>query len=72
LDRGEHILDKYPVARGGVVDQHVRDRSDELAILDDGGARYEFGQVGTTIFKKNSKSQWRKKNKSAKSCKNLL
>ena len=31
----QHILNKNPVPRGGIVDQHVRDRSDELADLND-------------------------------------
>ena len=40
------------VARGRVVDQDVGDCSNELAVLDDGGARHECGQEGTTKFTK--------------------
>ena len=36
----QHIFDKNPIARGGVVYHHVRDRADELAVLDDGGAAH--------------------------------
>ena len=36
----EHIFNKYPVSRGGVVDQNVRDRADELAVLNDGRAAH--------------------------------
>ena len=34
LHRIEHILNENAVSRGGIVDQHVRDRADELAVLD--------------------------------------
>ena len=37
-DGFEHILDENAVARGGVIDQHVRDRADELAVLDNRAA----------------------------------
>ena len=46
----QHIFGENAVARGGFVDEHMRYRSDELAVLDDGGARHECGQVGTTIL----------------------
>ena len=50
LCRSQHILNENSVTRGGVVDEHVRHSSDELAVLDDGAARQECGQVGTTVF----------------------
>ena len=50
--RREHILDEYSVTRCGVVDHNVRDGADELAVLDDGAARHECVQVGTTVFNK--------------------
>ena len=34
LRRVQHIFNENTVARGGVVDEHVGDRSDELAVLD--------------------------------------
>ena len=34
----EHIFNENAVARGGGVDEHVRNRADELAVLNDGGA----------------------------------
>ena len=46
----EHILNKNSVPRGGVADQHVRDRADELAILDDRAAAQVCGQERTTVF----------------------
>ena len=58
--RIQHILNKDTVDRGGVVDHHVRDRSHRLAVLNDGGARHECGQAGTTAFNKKLKSQKRK------------
>ena len=33
--RTQHILDKYPIPRGGVTDQHVRHRAHEPAVLND-------------------------------------
>jgi len=36
LCRAEHILNKNPVARGGIADQHVGHGTDQLAVLDDG------------------------------------
>ena len=41
-----------PYPAGGVVDQHVGDGANELAVPDDGRARHECGQVGTTVFTK--------------------
>ena len=38
----EHIFDEDPVARGGIVDEHVRHSSDKLAVLDDGGAAHSL------------------------------
>ena len=31
---GEHILNEYAVTAAGVIHEHVRDSSDELAVLD--------------------------------------
>ena len=45
-----HILDKDPVPRGRIVDQHVGDRTDELAVLNDWAAAQVCGQEGTTNF----------------------
>ena len=49
----EHIFNENSVPRGGIVDQHVGDRPDELAVLNDGRAAQECVQVGTTVFYKN-------------------
>ena len=46
----EHIFDEDSVAACGVVYKHVGHRAHELAVLDDGGARHECGQEGTTVF----------------------
>ena len=46
----QHVFKEDSVPRGGIVDQHVRDRADELAVLDDGRARHECGQERTTKF----------------------
>ena len=46
----EHILNKYPVARGGITDQHVGNSTDQIAVPDDGAARQVCGQEGTTLF----------------------
>jgi hypothetical protein len=48
----EHIFNEYSVPRGGVIDQHVRHRADELAVPDDGRSAHECGQEGTTNFMK--------------------
>ena len=40
----QHILGEDAVARRGIVDQHVRHRAHELAVLDNGGAAHECGQ----------------------------
>ena len=52
LCRVQHIFDKDAVAAGGVVDHNVSHRADKLAVLNDGRARHECGQVGTTVFYK--------------------
>ena len=46
----QHILNEDPVPRRGIADQHVGHGAHELAVLDDGGAAHECGQVGTTLF----------------------
>ena len=38
LRRVEHIFNENAVSRGGIVDEDVRHRSDQLAVLDDGAA----------------------------------
>ena len=52
LHGGEHIFDENSVSRGGIVDEDVRHRADELAVLNDGRAAQVCGQVGTTVFYK--------------------
>ena len=49
----QHIFNENAVSRGGIVDEHVRYRADELAVLNDRRARHECGQVGTTIINRN-------------------
>ncbi len=56
----EHIFNKYPVACGGVADEDVGNGPHDLAVLDNGAARHECGQVGTTVFNEKFKSQKRK------------
>ena len=46
----EHILDKDPVPRGGIADQHMRDRADKPPVLNDRDAEHECGQERTTVF----------------------
>ena len=48
----QHILNKYAVSGGRIVDQHVGDGTDELAVLHDGRAAHECGQERTTKFTK--------------------
>ena len=55
--RIQHILNKNAVSRGGIVYEDVRDRADELAVLDNGASAHECVQVGTTVFIKKLKSQ---------------
>ena len=50
LCRRQHILNKDPVPRRRVADHHVGHSADELAVLDDGRARHECSQEGTTLF----------------------
>ena len=50
LCRIQHILDKYSVTRGGIIDHHVRDRAHVLTVLDYGATAHECGQEGTTNF----------------------
>ena len=52
----QHIFDKNTVTRRGVVDENVRYRTHQLAVLNDGAARHECGQVGTTVFNNKLKS----------------
>ena len=53
LDRPDHILNENPVSRRRVVDEDVRHRADELAVLYQRAAAHECVQVGTTVFFKN-------------------
>ena len=56
----QHILYKYSIPLGWLGYHHMGDSSDELAVLNDGAAAHECGQVGTTVFNKKFKSQKRK------------
>ena len=47
----QHILGEDAVARRGIVDQHVRHRAHELAILNDRAARQECGGERTNTLK---------------------
>ena len=40
LCRSQHIFDKNPIPRGGVADQHVRDRADKPPVLNDRAAAH--------------------------------
>ena len=52
----EHIFNENSVAGGGVIDEHVRYRSHDLAALNDGRAAQECGQERTTKSHKTLKS----------------
>ena len=52
LRRAEHILDENSVAGCRIVYHDVSHCSDQLAVLDNGRARHECVQVGTTVFTK--------------------
>ena len=52
LRRVQHILNENSVPRCRIVYHNVRDRADELAVLDNGAAAHECGQEGTTVFNK--------------------
>ena len=45
MRRGKHIFDEDTVPRGGIVDQNMRDRPHELAVLDDRGARHSLNDT---------------------------
>ena len=49
---GEHILNENAIPRGGVVDHHVGDRADELAVPDQGAAAQMCVQSRTSFMKK--------------------
>ena len=53
LRRVEHILNENAVPRCRIIDEHVRYRADELAVLDNRATAHECGQEGTTVFYKN-------------------
>ena len=48
----EHIFEEDSVARGRIVDEDVRHRADDLAVLDNRASAHECGQEGTTVFNK--------------------
>ena len=50
LCRGKHIFNKYAIPHRRIVYHNVGDRADELAVLNDGRAAQECGQVGTTVL----------------------
>ena len=50
LDGGEHILHKDAVAARGVIDEHVGNSADDLAVPDQRRARQVCGQERTTNF----------------------
>ena len=49
-----------PYSFGWVGYHHMGDNSHELAVLNNGAAAHECGQLGTTVFNKKFKSQKRK------------
>ena len=49
----QHILDENSVSRGGVTNEDVGDRPDELSVLDDRAAAHECVHAGTTIINRN-------------------
>ena len=51
LTRIKHIFNEDAVALGRLVDGDVGNGADELTVLDDGRARHECGQEGTTNFR---------------------
>ena len=40
----QHIFNKNPVPRGGIADEHVGHRADEVPVLNDRAAAHECGQ----------------------------
>ena len=48
--RIQHILNENAVSFCGIADHDMSDGTDKLAVLDDGAAAHECGQVGTTLF----------------------
>ena len=40
----EHVFDENAVSDGGVIDEHVGDGTNELAVLYNGAAAHECGQ----------------------------
>ena len=49
----QHIFEEDPVARGGIVDQHMRNGPHHLSVLNDRRAAHECGQERTPIFHRN-------------------
>ena len=49
----EHIFEEDSISRCRIVDQHVRHRADQLAVLNNRRAAHECGQEGTTKFNGN-------------------
>ena len=47
----QHILNENSVSRGGIIDEDVGNRADELAVPDEGAAAQVCGQERTTIFR---------------------
>ena len=45
-----HVFDEDAVAGGGVVDENMGNRADQLAILDDGAAAHQCVNIGPTFF----------------------
>jgi hypothetical protein len=52
LHGSEHVFNKDAVSRCRIIDQNVRHSTYKLSVLDNGRARHECGQVGTTVFYK--------------------
>ena len=52
LRRVQHILNEDTVSGCGIIDHNVGHRTDQLAVLNDGAAAHECGQVGTTVLLK--------------------
>ena len=48
LDGGEHVLHEDAVAARGVIDEHVGNSADDLAVLNDRRAGQVCGQARTT------------------------
>ena len=48
----QHIFNKNSVSRGGVVDKHVSDSANELAVQNDRAARHTLNDTARFVYER--------------------